>query len=76
VLLKLNDVLFFLGYTILAALLCVACFLLVKMCGNIFGKQLQIAPEINSQYCCFARERKSFFVVVIQRFLTHRSEGD
>jgi hypothetical protein len=55
------QLLFFLGYTILAALHHVACFLLVGVGGYISGKQSQIGPRKITASTGFARERKSAF---------------
>jgi hypothetical protein len=53
--------LFFLGYTILAALKLVAYFLLVVLGGNVLGKQSQIGfRKVSVQYC-FTREKNLLF---------------
>ncbi|MGB7196277.1 hypothetical protein [Collimonas pratensis] len=61
--------LFFLGYTILAALKPVAYFLLVALGGNVAGKQSQIGTsKVAVQFVLLAK-KICFLVVVVQKIL-------
>ncbi|MEM4990525.1 hypothetical protein V8G57_24270 [Collimonas sp. H4R21] len=74
------QLLFFLGYTILAALHHVACFLLVGVGGNISGKQSQIGPrKVTASTVLHAKENLLFgrccekiFDASLRRRLTNR----